>query len=500
MTGAPLLTVAMIVRNEAETIAASLDSISPIADEIVIFDSSDDSTTREAASAFSVEWIEGDWVDDFSAARNACLARAAGAWVLWLDAGETIDAEDAAALRDFIDSEAINAATLYMLLIDAPPASEDSEAEQIGQLRLAPNDSRLAFQGRVRETMEPSALQAGFSVAGLPYRIHRGPREHDTQRKAARAQRNLRLVDLTIAADGPSALMYNTSAAAHFELGEVESAAMAYAKAVDMAPRGSIDMLEAYYGILSTLEAIPNSEDRQMQLCLQALEIFPVDAQLLCAIGGYLQRQQRLDLAQRSYETAFRFGQVNPSLWHVGRIQEIAGVCFSLTLQLQGNDDASLQVLREAIVQHPDSTALKRHLLNGLIRQGSRDEAIEVAETLPVEDIDSLRSVIRGACLAAEENWLAANAYLKVAYTAGNRDPLCLRWYTLTLLRQGLVDEAREVMHGWEQVEPGNVELASYRQLLGESGGAEHPLPTAAAGGLGSKPHSRTGGIPASPN
>ena len=49
MNRAPRLTVAMIVRNESNTICRSLDSIKGIADQIVVFDTSDDDSTAEAA-------------------------------------------------------------------------------------------------------------------------------------------------------------------------------------------------------------------------------------------------------------------------------------------------------------------------------------------------------------------------------------------------------------------------------------------------------------------
>ena len=65
----------MIVRNEAETIRDSLAAIAPIADEIVVFDTSDDDETQQAAAEFDTNWIRGDWSDDFSAARNACSAQ-----------------------------------------------------------------------------------------------------------------------------------------------------------------------------------------------------------------------------------------------------------------------------------------------------------------------------------------------------------------------------------------------------------------------------------------
>ena len=116
MNGAPRLTVAMIVRNESKTICRSLDSIQGIADQVVVFDSSDDDSTCEAAQGYDTEWIDAEWPDDFAAARNACLSHADGDWVLWLDSGETMSAADADSLREFVDTQA-DPNKLYMLLV-----------------------------------------------------------------------------------------------------------------------------------------------------------------------------------------------------------------------------------------------------------------------------------------------------------------------------------------------------------------------------------------------
>ncbi len=456
----------MIVRNEAETIRDSLAAIAPIADEIVVFDTSDDDETQQAAAEFDTNWIRGDWSDDFSAARNACSAQVSADWLLWLNAGETISLEDAENLRAFVLNEA-DSNTAYMLLVASAPSKEQRDAEQIGQFRLLPRRDDMIFEGRVSETATVSILGAKMNMEGLPLRILRSEREHDADRKATRARRNLKLADLQIAASGPTARMSNCSAAADPDLGDAERAVKAFAVAVDIAAPGSSDMLEGYYGLLTTLDSVAGSDEQQLQLCLKALEIYPLDSQLLCAMGSYLQRQQRMDLASRSYETAFRFGQVNPEVAHVGRIQEICAVCFGLSLQAQGEDLKSLEAFTTAVAQQPESETLTRHLLNAYIRQGLRDEAIQLVGHLGItEHKEALTSAVRGACLASKENWLPANAYLKTAFDAGCRDVVCLRWYAVALLRQGLVNEAKVVLAEWEAVDAHDAELKSYLAMI----------------------------------
>src|SRR5688572_24897499 len=90
------LSVAMIVRNAEDLLCQSLDSVRAIADEIVVLDTGSTDGTVDSARAAGAEVHVSPWQDDFAAARNECLTHVRGNWVLWVDAGETID--DVAAL------------------------------------------------------------------------------------------------------------------------------------------------------------------------------------------------------------------------------------------------------------------------------------------------------------------------------------------------------------------------------------------------------------------
>ena len=84
----PRLSVAMIVRDEQEVLATSIDSVRPIADEIVVLDTGSTDQTVTIAKRLGAVVGQAAWDDDFSAARNRCLEQVTGDWVLWLDAGE----------------------------------------------------------------------------------------------------------------------------------------------------------------------------------------------------------------------------------------------------------------------------------------------------------------------------------------------------------------------------------------------------------------------------
>jgi len=459
----PQLSVAMIVRDAQAALAETLHSIRQIADEIVICDTGSTDGTVPLARNAATKVVQRPWDDDFSAARNECLAHCCGDWVLWLDAGESLDEQDGPVLREFLKGMA-DPAKAYMMLVKVPPAGPSVAAEQIARLRLVPNHPGVRFAGAVRESVAASLAENGIAVEGVACSIHRGQREHDAEVKTQKARRDLKITDRQIAQSGESARLLNCKAEAYSHLGEPANAAVNYRRAVEISERGSTDMLEAYYGLLTSLEEAGGTGS-QLTVALEALTIFPLDTQLLCAMGGYLQGQGRTDLATRSYETAYKHGQVNPQTWHLQEIREFTATCFGIALQLQQKDDEARQVFEEALAANETSVRLRRHLVDLHVKRAEREEALAQIDLLPPQTpgVEALRSAVKGACLASEKNWIAARGYLNAAYAADCRDPLCLRWLCITLLMVGEVDRARQILEGWEKADPANLEV---RQLV----------------------------------
>ena len=473
----PRLSVAMIVRNEQDVLAATIDSARSIADEILVLDTGSTDETPAIAEQLGASVSRALWNDDFSDARNRLLGKATGDWVLWLDAGEWLTAESAGRLRAFLDCDA-DPRTVYLVMVEAPSADPASSNEQAARPRLLPKHQALRFTGRVRETLDSSIEAAGLAVDVAPGRILRHARIHDSERKARIAQRDLKLIALEATENcRPQPRLLIALGEACSNLDDQAAARRAFFQAVRQAPRGSTEMLEAYYGLLSTFNGSPIQRDRQVAVCLEALEIYPLDAQLLSAMGSYLQAQNRLDLAARAFETAVRYGKIDPKTWHLCEIAEMASAFLALTLQMQGKHDEARRVLEEALTQWQGSARIRRHLIDLCVKQGQSEEAIRVADALPMDDDqrEPLHNAIRGASKAARQDWLAALGLLQSAYAAGCREPLCLKWLAVTLLSNGQTDAARPVLREWLQIEPHNAEVRAYLNVLERDFAAGEP-------------------------
>ena len=475
------LSVAVIARNAAEALAETLVSVRNMAGEIIVLDTGSTDETREIARALGACVFDRPWDDSFAAARNAALTFVQGKWVLWLDAGETLGKDEGRLLAEFVEQHA-DPSTAYFVQVSLPAADGETSGEQIARLRLHPRRPGLQFLGRTRESLDRSLFAFGITTQSLPLTIQRGGREFDPTVKSARAERNLVLADLQLAERGASAEMHNCLGESYQCLGKQEKAAQHYRLALDCAEKGSPSQLEAYYGLLTCLETIspppPPEIDEldprrsaQLSLCTTALETFPLDAQLLCALGGYLQSLGRSDLAVRAYEVCYRHGQIEPQVWHLPFVREIAASCQGAILETIGQTDEALAILQDARQAYPQSLRIGRQLLEQHVQQGRRDEALVVANQLPLEAAarEALRVAIVGACAAVKGNWTAARSYLNSAIEAGCRERFALRWLCTAVMAAGNAEEIEQVLRRWEAADPASPEPAQFRRSLAEA-------------------------------
>ncbi len=477
------LTVAMIACDAEPFIADTLASVKNIADEIVVVDTGSQDNTRHLAAAAGAKVVDWAWTDDFSAARNVALSHATGDWVFWIDAGEMMTVSDAARLRQFVN-EIADPNNVYMMLIKLPPEPGQVAGEQVGRFRLMPRRDDILWEGRIREDFSRSAVAAGMQVSALDPRIHRPARDLEAHVKQQKAERDIPIALMEIAVSPTLARPYLAKGEAQVNLGDMSSARQSFQTARELAAAGSSEMLESYYGELTTYDdSDPQQRDQQLELSLESLEHFPTDTQLLCAMGSYLQGQGRIDLAHRAYQTAFEHGQVRPEIWHLGDINDVALVCLSLTLQLQNQDSEARAILEKALADgRTGADRVRRQLIEICIKQHDRPAALAQVEGLASvgEGVEALRSAVRGAFLAAQGNWISAKAYLETALQAGCRDTLCFRWLSKALISMNEIAEAQQILQQWQASEPHNPEIA----ILFQSLGGQEPAPGFQAPGI----------------
>src|ERR1700722_2065782 len=96
------VSLCMIVRNEADKLAACLQSAAGLMDEMIVVDTGSTDATRDVAAGCGARVVNFVWVDDFAAARNESIRHATGDWIFWLDADEQLDENARGKLRSLV--------------------------------------------------------------------------------------------------------------------------------------------------------------------------------------------------------------------------------------------------------------------------------------------------------------------------------------------------------------------------------------------------------------
>ncbi|CQR70433.1 SPBc2 prophage-derived glycosyltransferase SunS [Sporomusa ovata DSM 2662] len=100
-----MLTLCMIVKNEADNLCGCLARVAGFVDEIVIVDTGSTDETKQIAADFTNKIYDFAWCNDFAAARNFSLAQAKHDWVLVLDADEYVEQFSRQAVSRFIQKK-----------------------------------------------------------------------------------------------------------------------------------------------------------------------------------------------------------------------------------------------------------------------------------------------------------------------------------------------------------------------------------------------------------
>ncbi len=95
----PVLSLCLVVKNEALLLGQCIGSLNKIVDEIVIADTGSTDNTVKIAKSFGANVISYRWNGSLGRAKNTCLRHATGKWILFLDGDEKIAEKDILRLR-----------------------------------------------------------------------------------------------------------------------------------------------------------------------------------------------------------------------------------------------------------------------------------------------------------------------------------------------------------------------------------------------------------------
>jgi glycosyltransferase involved in cell wall biosynthesis len=191
-----MLSVCMIVRNEAKELPSLLENISAVADEIIVVDTGSTDRTRKILKKHPLVQLHYfAWCSDFSAARNASLSFAKGDWILVLDADERL--EDPQSILPLLEVQNVDAYDIIMCNLQ--PKGSLTRVERSRLPRLFRNKG-YRYEGMIHEQISPSlhAHDAQRMAADLVI-VHHGYQTETVQGGDVRFTRNMELLQKQIA-------------------------------------------------------------------------------------------------------------------------------------------------------------------------------------------------------------------------------------------------------------------------------------------------------------
>jgi tetratricopeptide (TPR) repeat protein len=196
------LSACLIVRDEEPRLAAALDSLAGVADEICVLDTGSVDGTVALARARAHKVETRTWREDFAAARNACLELASGDWVLALDADERVATPAAKARAELERFAARSPHCVGRVLVENLEGGRTCGRVRVS--RLLPHDGSHRFAGRVHEQIvregprgieQPRRADVAVTLRHIGYEL-------DAQGRRAKLERNATLLERQLA-DSP---------------------------------------------------------------------------------------------------------------------------------------------------------------------------------------------------------------------------------------------------------------------------------------------------------
>lgn len=189
-----MISVCMIVRDEADCIARALQTVAPDAEEICIVDTGSVDDTVEIARSFGekIKIQQVVWEDDFAKARNVSLEMATEDWILILDADEWLLPGHVIWLKHYIATlqESSPQTGAYQPLVLSPTTTGVDLSQQI---RVFRNHQGTRYVGRSHSGLDFTPCGAPVGVVSIPVTIvHEGYMPYHMEPKA-KLERNVRI-------------------------------------------------------------------------------------------------------------------------------------------------------------------------------------------------------------------------------------------------------------------------------------------------------------------
>jgi tetratricopeptide (TPR) repeat protein len=282
-----LLAATLIAKDEERVLDACLASVAPVVDEIVLVDTGSRDDTIGIAERHGARVHRHPWTGDFAAARNLALELTSCAWILYIDADETL----APVSREEIEQLLAGADEVAFRILLKP----DSRSTPYREYRLWRHDPRIRFEGVIHEKVVPSihrvaeedGRRIGLADLLLVHVGYEGDQSH-------KHRRNLPLLRKQLEQEPDNLFNLHHLARVLGGLGEVDEAEAVLVRATEIARSRPGDQLGSL-AVADLLRLRHLRGDDVADLVTEARSLFPDNWHIVFLEARYLVDHDRFE-------------------------------------------------------------------------------------------------------------------------------------------------------------------------------------------------------------
>lgn len=360
----PLISLCMIVKDEAESLAQCLNSVRGVAGELIIVDTGSTDHTVQIARSNGARIISFPWKGDFAAARNAGLQQAKGIWILVLDADEELDAGSREEL--LLCAEHTEYEAFFLRIHNHKGTSRTSPVITVNPiLRMFRNRPEYRFSGIIHEQIAAVIVEANPAAAMhlSTVTIHHYGYADGVVAKKDKIRRNVELLKEQLKLNPRDAFHHFNMAVEYMRLGEFDPALSHIKRSLE-----EVEPDTSYIHLLYKYEIRCRAAKKDiagaLETCTRGTALFPDYPDLHHLKGVLLLQAGAFPEAKAALHCALRIG-ASPPGYHT---ESGLGTYLTLTAlgqlcQETGEDNEAIVCYTKAAQLHPEPGPLVSRLL-----------------------------------------------------------------------------------------------------------------------------------------
>ena len=286
------ISLCMIVKDEEDVLARCLDSVSRVADEIIIVDTGSTDKTKEIAGQYTEKVYDFPWIEDFAAARNFSFSKAEMEYCMWLDADDILLEEDQNKLLQLKETLPADI-DIVMMQYHTAFDEQGNPSFFYYRERIVRNHRGFFWKGAIHEVIMHTGKTLYSDAAVTHRKLH--PSDPD---------RNLRIFELQIAQGAqlsPRDLFYYGRELYYHK--KYQQAAAAFTDLIAEKNAWIENLIESCRYLAYCYYAL-GEEDSALKSLLQSLAFDLPRAETCCDIARHFFDRDRIEQAIFWYKTA----------------------------------------------------------------------------------------------------------------------------------------------------------------------------------------------------